>query len=130
MAYLDLAHPAAAAAIGEPQHRPATRRESGFSAIEWSVIAFARRERLSTLREPGRVARALGGLFGLYRNSRLTDERLEALRRMAVLAWHCGYQVPAQELRAFREAGFSLDQYDALQASIGRGRARNRSHRA
>jgi hypothetical protein len=129
MAYLDLALHAAAAS-GERQDGAAARRESGFSAIEWSVIAFSRREPVSSLREPSRVARALGSLFGFSRNPRLTDERLEALRRMAVLAWHSGYQLPLSELRAFKQAGFTLDQYDALQASIGRGRAAKRSHRA
>ncbi len=129
MAYLDLALQGAAAS-GERQDDAATRAESGFSAIEWSVVAFARRERLSSLREPSRVARALASLFGFARTSRLTDERLEALRRMAVLAWHSGYQLPTSELRAFQQAGFTLDQYEVLQASIGRGRAANRSGRA
>jgi hypothetical protein len=129
MAYLDFAFHGAAAS-GERQNHAANRSESGFSAIEWSVIAFARRERLSSLREPSRVARALGSLFGFARNPRLTDERLEALRRVAVLAWHSGYQLPASELRAFQQAGFTLEQYDALQASIGRGRAAKRRHGA
>lgn len=129
MAYLDLALHGAAAS-GERQDHAVTQSESGFSAIEWSVIAFARREPLSSLREPSRVARALGSLFGFTRNLRLTDERLEALRRMAVLAWHSGYRLPTSELRAFQTAGFTLDQYDTLQASIGRGRAAKGSHRA
>lgn len=134
MAYLDLAQPGAAA-TGE-RHSPApapsalSRPASGFSALEWSVVALARREGLSSLREPGRMAKALGSLFGLYRHSRLPDERLEALRRMAVLAWHNGYAVPTSELQAFKAAGFTLDQYDALQASIGRGRAQRRNHSA
>jgi hypothetical protein len=129
MAYLDLALHGAAAS-GERQDQAAPQRESGFSAIEWSVIAFARREPLSSLRESSRVARALASLFGFTRNSRLTDERLEALRRMAVLAWRSGYQLPTSELSAFQQAGFTLDQYDSLQATIGRGRAANRSGRA
>ncbi len=137
MAYLDLAHPAAAAAgerhpAAEPaaSHTPHRRGESGFSGLEWSVIALARREGLSTLKEPGRIARAFGTLFGLGRDSRLPDERLEALRRMAVLAWHHGFTLPTSELRAFRAAGFTLAQYEALQASVGRGRYRVRSHQA
>ena len=138
MAYLDLAQPGAAAS-GERNHAapapaPAPAAlplpASGFSALEWSVVALARSEGLSSLREPGRMSRALGSLFGLYRRSRLPDERLEALRRMAVLAWHNGYAVATSELRAFKAAGFTLDQYDALQASIGRGRPQRRSHSA
>ncbi len=88
MAYLDLNLPSAAAS-GERQERgtdPA-RRASGFSGLEWSVIALARREGLATLKEPSRISKALASLFGLHRGSRLADERLEALRRMAILGW-------------------------------------------
>ena len=138
MAYLDLTL-AGAAAFGERHAvppapaapEPVVRRpESGFSGLEWSVVALARREGPSTLKEPGRIAKALGSLFGTGRDSRLPDQRLEALRRMAVLAWQSGYAIPTSELRAFKTAGFTLDQYEALQASIGRGRARRRSHSA
>lgn len=101
-----------------------TSAARGFSGLEWSVIAIARRDRLASLKEPGRVATALGTLFGTWQNARLADGRLEALRRIAVLAWHKSYAVPLSELRAFLAAGFSLDQYETLQTSIGRGRAR------
>jgi hypothetical protein len=99
----------------------------GFSGLEWSVIALAERDRIGSLRQPGRIATALAAVFGTARPSRLADERLEALRRMAVLAWHHSYAVPVSELRAFIAAGFSTDQYEMLQTSIARGRsARNR----
>lgn len=93
-----------------------------FSGLEWSVIALARRDRVASLREPGRVAIALRRLFGTGRPSRLADGRLEALRRIAVLAWHHGYALPTSELRAFLQAGFSSGHYEMLQASIARGR--------
>src|SRR3954463_15190481 len=38
---------------------------TGFSALEWSVIAVSRRDSLSSLEEPSRISRALGGLFGI-----------------------------------------------------------------
>jgi hypothetical protein len=98
---------------------------SRLSALEWSVVAFAQRDSLASLREPGRFAAALGSLFG-RRDKRVIDPRLESLRRIAVLAWHRGWQVPASELRAFVKAGFSLDQYELLQTSIARGRAASR----
>jgi hypothetical protein len=66
---------------------------------------------------------AFGTLFGRSRpNPRLADQRLEALRRVAVLGWHYGYTIPTEELRAFLAAGFSLDQYELVQDSIGRAR--------
>jgi hypothetical protein len=97
-----------------------------FSGLEWSVIALAQRDRVSSLREPGRIATALRTVFGTGRPGRLADERLEALRRIAVFAWHHGYSVPMSELRTFLKAGFSTDHYEMLQASIARTRtARN-----
>ncbi len=99
-----------------------TPSSTHFSGLEWSVIALARRERIASLWEPGRVATALRAVFGTARPGRLADGRLEALRRIAVLAWHYGYAVPVSELRAFLAAGFSSDQYEMLQTSIARGR--------
>jgi hypothetical protein len=124
MAYISFAE-------GELLPAPSTApaQAASFSALEWSVIALARRDRLSSLNEPGRVSRALASLFGLWRDSALADGRLEALRRMSVLAWHKGYQVPGSELRAFRQAGFTMDHYEMLQASIARGRAQSERRR-
>jgi len=104
--------------------------ESRLSALEWSVVALAGRDSLATLRTPGRVAAALGTLFGERPNPRLADEKLEALRRMAVLAWHHGYVVPSWEIRAFLTAGYSIAQYETLLKSISAGRlARRHEHR-
>jgi hypothetical protein len=94
-----------------------------FSALEWSVIALAANSGLSSLREPGRIAAALGGLFARSRRND-PDPRLEALRRIAILAWRRGWSVPSSELRAFVTSGFSLEQYELLQNSVGRARMR------
>ena len=120
MAYLNFAEADAglqAVALPRPERTKAT-----FTPLEWSVIALARKDQLSTLRAPGRVAKAMGSLFGTWRDSRLADERLEALRRMAVLAWRKSWNVPTMELRAFKAAGFTAEQYEALQVSVSRGR--------
>lgn len=103
-------------------------REEGeparLGALEWSVVALAQRDRLSSLQAPGRIAAAMGLMFGTRRgNPRLADPRLEALRRLAVLAWHRGYALPVSELKAFLAAGYTVDQYDLIQTSISRGRA-------
>jgi alkylhydroperoxidase family enzyme len=94
------------------------------SALEWSVVALAERDGLSTLRTPGRIATAVTLLFGDRPNPQLADPRLEALRRIAVLSWHHGYTVPSAEVRAFIAAGFTPDQYELVVDSISRGRAR------
>ena len=108
----------------------ATKAVNGFSGLEWSVIALAQRDRLASLRHPGRIATALGALFGAWQNPRLADSRLEALRRIAVLAWHKSYAVPVSELRAFLAAGFSAEQYEMLQTSISRARVQKRRQSA
>lgn len=108
--------------------RPAITAPVGFSGIEWTVIALAAKDSIASLSEPGRLSRALGSLFGLGGASRLADPRLEALRRAAVHAWHHGYLLPTSEIGTFLAAGFSLDQFETMLASIAprRGAARRR----
>lgn len=96
------------------------------SALEWSVVALAERDGLSSIREPSRFITALGSLFGLKRPNRLANERLEALRRIAILAWHHRWNVPKSELASFFEAGFTADQYELIQNSIGQARSARR----
>lgn len=128
MAYIDHA---STFSIGgaEPTPAPWAAKEEGrtdFSALEWTVIALARRDRISSLSEPGPLARALGSLFGLGRQSTLADPRLEALRRLAVHAWHRGYKLPVSEIKRFLSAGFSAGQYETLLASVAAKRVERR----
>jgi len=96
------------------------------SALEWSVVAMAERDGLSSIREPSRFIAALSSLFGLRRNNRLANERLEALRRLAILAWHHRWNVPKSELASFFGVGFTVDQYELIQTSIGQARSARR----
>lgn len=100
--------------------------EPRLSALEWSVVALAERDTVASLREPGRIAAALESLFGLHRPNKLANPRLEALRRIAVFIWRQGWKVPKSELNAFLSEGFSLDQYELLQASIARSNSASR----
>ncbi|WP_223796732.1 hypothetical protein [Sphingomonas nostoxanthinifaciens] len=100
---------------------------TGFSALEWLVIALAERDRPSSLGNPGRIAAALHRLFGSNgAKSRLANPRLEALRRFAVLAWHHGGVVARSDRSAFVEAGFSLEQAEVLLENIIRRRGGRR----
>lgn len=99
------------------------------SPLEWAVVVLARRDTLATLREPGRLSVALGNLFSRRSNPRLADPRLEALRRLAVLAWHDQVAVPAQEVADFLAAGFTNGQYQTMLASI-RAATFNKAQRA
>jgi hypothetical protein len=107
-----------AADLGADLAGHAADETAGFSALEWSVIALARRDTLRSLASPGAVSRAMGGLFGLGSRSQLADPRLEALRRMAVYAWRRGFALPMTEIRAFLAAGFVEAQMETLVVSV------------
>jgi len=100
------------------------------SALEWSVVAMAERDGLSSIREPSRFISALGAIFGIKGPNKLANEELEALRRIAILAWHYGWDVPKSELTDFLAAGFSTDQFELIQNSIGQHRAARRRRNA
>jgi hypothetical protein len=78
-----------------------------FSPLEWLVIALAKRDPLSSINKPGRIATALGALFGVHPNPGLADPRLEALRRFVVLARNLRHRLPDREVAQFLSAGFS-----------------------
>ena len=118
MAYLAKIEPQTAAPIalrGIPANDTA-RPE--FSALEWSVIRLARADSISTLRPAGRIRRFWSWLMGRSGRPELANERLEALRRMAVLSWHYGFTVPGDDVASFISAGFSPDQYELMVRSI------------
>lgn len=118
----------AAASRAEPVREVESAELAGLSALEWSVVVLAQRDRMASLARPGRLSMALGSVFGAYRTSpHLADPKLEALRRMAVLSWHRGFSVPAAELKAFLRAGFSASQYETLLASISAARMQMRA---
>ncbi|HEU0044238.1 hypothetical protein [Sphingomonas sp.] len=130
MAYVDFsADPPLGPTAGAPRHDAISPRRSSLTALEWSVVALSRRDTLASLDQPGRLATALGTVFGpgfggARSNPRLADPKLEALRRMAVWSWRRGVGVPASELRAFLAAGFSAAQHETLLASIAAARSR------
>jgi hypothetical protein len=116
--------------VPQPVRAPEpTVAPAALTALEWSVVALAEKDSISSLREPGRFLSALGSLFGVRRQNRLANDRLEALRRIAVHAWHYRWNVPDSELQEFLAAGFSLDQYQLVQISIGQARARAAQNR-
>jgi hypothetical protein len=119
MAYLDLREPTPAANLVPtitPQHDPV--ESAAFASTEWGVIAVAQHDGLASLSEPGKIGRAMAFLFGSRPAFQLADPKLETLRRLAVLVWNHGYAVPVSAVKAFRAAGYSVDQLELLFASI------------
>ncbi len=95
--------------------------KTGFTALEWSVIALAKKDTIGSLNAPGRMSRALGTVFGRGVNSRLAEPKLEMLRRVAVYARRRGYALPASEVSDFLRAGFTMKQAEILVASVTGG---------
>lgn len=126
MAYLDLAEPGFAipAPFASIRVRPVVGAPAAeFSQREWTVIGLARDDGLSSLHEGSEFGDFVRFLFGFERKRPLTDTRLEALRRIAVLSWHHGYNVDSSAVSEFLAAGYSTDHYDAMLAHIGSERA-------
>lgn len=96
-----------------------------FTPLEWSVIRLARVDRLWTIRPAGPLRRFWNWWSGRG-NPELANERLEALRKIAVLSWHFGFTVPGDDVTDFLSAGFSPDQYELLVRSV-RNAQRSRS---
>jgi hypothetical protein len=114
MAYLARIEPQDADPIALPAIASA---ESDFSALEWSVIRLARVDRLWTIRPLGRLRRFWNWLISRG-NPQLANEKLEALRRMAVLSWNFGFTVPGKDVADFLSAGFTPDQYELMVSRI------------
>ena len=99
-----------------PKADPVVERV-GFSPLEWSIVRLARMDRLWTIRPLGPVRRWWNWLLGRG-NPQLASERLEALRRIAVLSWHYGFTIPGRDVADFLSYGFSTDQYELLVNSV------------
>ena len=104
--------------------RTAVGTAAGFTDLEWSIVAMAEHDGLASLRQPNRFWRLVGALFGIRPVNRLASDRLEALRRVAVLVWAGRPGVPQPELQAFFDTGFSPPHFELLQRRIAASRVR------
>ncbi|CCA90204.1 MULTISPECIES: hypothetical protein [unclassified Novosphingobium] len=127
MAFIDFTD-AAPEALAAPANRSVqdTRRfpsVSALSDLEHRIVELARGDGLETLR-PQRKRSWLGRLIlGPQPISpELANERLEALRKLAVQAWHKGYTLPVSAVREAQAAGYSEAQVGAVIDTIGRMR--------
>ena len=89
-----------------------------FSDLEWSIVAMAEQDGLSSLRRPNRFWSLVAAIFGVRPANRLANDRLEALRRVAVLVWRGRSNSLRAELQAFFEAGYTPAHFDQLQRRI------------
>ena len=117
MAYRSFAtHPLALSEGFESQRTAApSPEEARFAPLELKVIALAEADPVASIGSPTRSRRFFERWFGFKLPRPLANERLEALRRFAVLARVSGGRLPAEEVKHFLTAGFSLLQARALQ---------------
>lgn len=85
-----------------------------FSPVELAVLHMARHDSVASLRVPSRLDRIVAFVFGLRPANRLTSNRLESLRHVAVLARHKGRAKAERELSRLFNAGYTGRQADAL----------------
>lgn len=124
MAYLARIEPTEALAVYLPAAIADPAPSPNFSPLEWSIIRLAAVDGLSTIRPSGLVRRLYNFLIGRTGSPMLANERLEALRRIAVLSWHFGFAISGEDVADFLSAGFSPEQYELL---VNRVRAAARS---
>lgn len=93
------------------------------STLERRVVMLAREDKIETLRPYRKRSWLARMILGPAQPSPvLANERLEALRRLAVQTWHNGYTLPVSALREAKENGFSEAQIGAVIDMIGRER--------
>lgn len=78
----------------------------GLGSDEWAVVEFSRRDGMWSVNPDGLLQRLARTLFGVRPPQPLANERLERLRRFAVVAWNKG-AVRATQVRDLIDAGFS-----------------------
>lgn len=93
--------------------------DARFTPLEWNVIALAERDSLASIRVTGRLAAAMGSIFGGHASARLADEHLETLRRVAVMISH-ERALADEDVTDFMEAGFTSEQFELLCGSLRR----------
>lgn len=122
MAFIDFSQAGLAPAQIAPAAIPSIAGQGSdeFSPLERRVLALAHFDGLETL-EPPRDRSWLGRLlFGPPPPSRaLANERLEALRRLAVETRHKGWQVRPSAIAAAKAAGFTEAQIGRVIDGVG-----------
>lgn len=84
-------------------------RAAPLSTLEQTVVALAAFDHRRTVEPAGRFCRFLYDVFGGSPSTKLANDRLEALRRFAVLYHYDGANVDPNERSAFLAAGFDCE---------------------
>ena len=130
MAYVNFAESGAATGESQPGRVESEAGDSaatdagrsdpaGLGRDEWSVVEFARNDGLWSLNPNGLLQRIVRVLFAIRPPRPLANERLEALRRFAVLAWN-KRKLEGRQLCEFVAAGFTRTDAEAVLSHVQR----------
>ena len=81
-------------------------QDSSLTELDWQVVEIARGDGPRSLDPDGRLTRLLRDFFGIPAARKLTDEKLEALRRFCVRAWYWDL-IRSKDLRILMNAGYT-----------------------
>lgn len=99
---------------GPPATSSDNRSDETFTALELKTIELARSDDVRSAFAPGPIRRLAGLLFGWRELNSLANPRLEALRRVALLAWRDGYRIDPNAMADLLEAGFEIRHFELL----------------
>ena len=118
MAYRNFADMGSLAASRIDRESAASGDSVSLGRDEWSVVEFAKNDGLWSLNPDGLMQRLGRILFGVAPPQPLANERLEALRRLAVAAWR--RRVDPALVGTVRAAGFTCAEVGAVLSHIAR----------
>jgi hypothetical protein len=119
MAFIDFT-PGATAPFPRPGIGRSVAAVAPLSALEQAAVDIGAHDPLSSIREEGSLTGLLRSLFAIPRTAALADPKLEAIRRLAVVA-HLGVDVElTREERRAQANGVSSGQMAMVFARFGR----------
>jgi hypothetical protein len=96
----------------------ASKQGCSLTDLDWRVVEIARSNGPRSIRPDGHVARFLRDFCGLPITPKLVNERLEALRRFCVRAWHSNL-IRTTDVGALMDAGYSLRDASQILSHVG-----------
>lgn len=116
MAYLDLE------LANNAGYAVTTTRPLQLEELERQAVLVSRSDDARSLRTSGRIDRFKALVFGHRPASRLADERLEAIRRYAVLYRLKGAELDSREVAVANSIGISAAKLALVRSMVDRGR--------
>jgi len=96
-------------------------KEGQLTELEWRVVEMALNDGPRSMNPDGRLARFVRFFFGISTARNLANEKLEALRRFCVRAWHWSL-IRSEDLGKLMDAGYPSSAVFQIVAHIASSR--------